>query len=275
MSSNSVREKWRHIIFGTDTPAGRLFDQLVILAILTSVVAVMLDSIAGIHDQYGKPLFIVEWFFTLAFTAEYIVRLWVSERPTHYARSFFGIVDLLAILPSYLSLFIPGANFLLTIRILRVMRVFRVLRLLSFMSEATTLTRALIRARRKIAVFMLSVSLVIVVFGSLMYLVEGPENGFTSIPKSIYWAIVTVTTVGYGDISPNTPLGQIIAALAMFTGYAIIAVPTGIVTAEITQAVHAERFARECSKCHLTDHQRDARYCRNCGNQLSNPRDEA
>ena len=268
MSTPTLREKWRHIIFGTDTVEGRLFDQLLIVAILLSVVAVMLDSIQSIHNRYGALLYLVEWFFTLLFTVEYLVRLWISDRPLRYARSFFGVVDLLAILPTYLSLLVPGANYLLTIRTLRVLRVFRVLRLFEFMSEANVLARALLRARRKVAVFLLSVLVVITVFGSLMYIIEGPENGFTSIPESIYWAIVTVTTVGYGDISPNTPLGQVIASLAMITGYAIIAVPTGIVTAEISSAIHAERFSRECPNCHLHDHQRDARFCRRCAAQL-------
>ncbi|ASK34324.1 ion transporter [Alcanivorax sp. N3-2A] len=267
----SLRDRWWHIIFGTDTEAGRRFDQLLIVAILASVVAVMLDSVASIHQRYGAWLYGIEWFFTLLFTVEYGIRLWVSERPARYARSFFGVVDLLSVIPTYLSLLIPGTNFLLTIRALRVLRVFRVLKLAAFMSEANQLGAALIRTRRKIAVFMFSVLVVIVIFGSLMYVVEGPVNGFTSIPRSIYWAIVTVTTVGYGDISPQTPLGQVVASLAMITGYAIIAVPTGIITAEISAAHVARRYQRECPGCHRHDHDPDARFCKQCGSDLPKP----
>ena len=266
----SLRKRWQHIIFGTDTPAGQLFDTLLILTIVVSVIAVMLDSVERIHNRYGHWLYMAEWFFTLLFTAEYMIRLWVSERPLRYARSFFGIVDLVSILPTYLSLFVPGANYLLTIRALRVLRVFRVLKLVSFMREANLLAQALIEARRKVAIFMFTVLVLITIFGSLMYVIEGPASGFTSIPVSVYWAVVTVTTVGYGDISPATPLGQAIASLAMITGYAIIAVPTGIVTAEIASAIQhdRDRFRRECPKCHLHMHETDAHYCRRCGEHL-------
>ncbi|WP_083851671.1 ion transporter [Alcanivorax hongdengensis] len=265
---DTQRQRWRHIIFGTDTPAGQLFDQLLIIAIIASVAAVMLDSVAGIHERFGSWLYAAEWFFTILFTLEYVVRLWVSERPVRYARSFFGVVDLLSVIPTYLSLFVPGSNYLLTIRALRVLRVFRVMKLAKFMGEANQLGLALVRTRRKIAVFMFSVVVVIIIFGSLMYVVEGPHNGFTSIPRSIYWAVVTITTVGYGDISPQTPFGQFIASLAMITGYAIIAVPTGIVTAEISAARVALRFQRECTQCHHHDHDLDARFCKQCGTVL-------
>ena len=262
------RVRWRHIIFGTDTPAGQRFDQWLLVAIVASVVAVMLDSVESINRQYGMPLRIAEWCFTLLFTVEYGVRLWVSANPWRYARSFFGVVDLLSILPTYLSLFIPGAHYLLTMRALRILRLFRVMKLVSFMNEAGFLMNALYRARRKIGVFLFSVLVVMLIFGSIMYVVEGPAHGFTSIPRSIYWAIVTVTTVGYGDITPGTTIGQAIAALAMLTGYAIIAVPTGIVTAEISHAMVKRRFERECSHCHLHEHDEDARYCRRCGHEL-------
>lgn len=264
----SLRLRLRRIIFGTDTPAGRLFDEALIVVIIASVVAVMLDSVRPINQAYGDWLYLLEWGFTLLFTVEYLVRLWVSDRPGRYAFSFYGMVDLLSVLPTYLSLVAPGTNYLLTIRILRVLRIFRVMRLLSFMSEASFLASALVRARRKIGVFLFTVIVVMISFGSLMYVIEGPENGFTSIPRSIYWAIVTVTTVGYGDITPHTILGQAIAALAMITGYAIIAVPTGIVTAEITSAMHQDRFRRECPNCHLLDHELDARHCKRCGEKL-------
>lgn len=264
----SLRQRWRHIIFGTDTPAGQLFDVLLIIGILASVVAVMLDSVASLRESYGSWLYAAEWFFTIVFTLEYGVRLWVSERPLRYARSFYGVVDLLSIIPTYLSLFVAGSNYLLTIRALRVLRVFRVMKLVKFMGEANQLGLALVRTRRKIAIFMFSVFVVIVIFGSVMYVVEGPNNGFSSIPRSIYWAIVTITTVGYGDISPQTPLGQLIASLAMITGYAIIAVPTGIVTAEISAARTSMQYERECTECHWHSHDPDARFCKQCGSQL-------
>lgn len=276
MEEHSLRVRWRHIIFGTDTPAGQRFDQLLLVAILASVVSVMLDSVESINRVYGQQLALIEWFFTFLFTVEYLVRLWVSARPTHYARSFYGIVDLLAILPTYISLFIPGTQYLLTMRALRILRLFRVLKLVSFMNEAGFLWNSLMRARRKIGVFLFSVLIMMLIFGSVMYVVEGPESGFTSIPQSIYWAIVTITTVGYGDISPVTPLGQGIASLAMLTGYAIIAIPTGIVTAEISQAMVRRRFERECSSCHLHEHDEDAKYCRRCGHELpGRPEDQS
>ena len=264
----SLRIRWRHIIFGTDTTAGRRFDQLLLVAILASVAAVMLESVASVRAVYGRQLQLIEWIFTILFTIEYLVRLWVSARPAHYARSFFGIVDLLAILPTYISLFIPGTHYLLTMRALRILRLFRVMKLVSFMDEAGFLLSALLRARRKISVFFFSVLVIMLIFGSLMYVVEGPEHGFTSIPVSIYWAIVTMTTVGYGDISPGTPFGQAIASLAMLTGYSIIAIPTGIVTAEISQAMVRRKFERECGHCHLHEHDEDAKYCRRCGHEL-------
>ena len=264
----TLRQRWQHIIFGTDTPAGQLFDIILIVAILGSVIAVMLDSVSSLHEEYGVALYAAEWFFTILFTIEYTIRLWVSERPLRYARSFFGVVDLLSIIPTYLSLLIPGSNYLLTIRALRVLRVFRVMKLAKFMGEANQLGIALIRTRRKIAVFMFSVFVVIIIFGSLMYVVEGPEHGFSSIPQSIYWAIVTITTVGYGDISPQTGLGQLIASLAMITGYALIAVHTGIVTAEISAARVSMRYERECPGCHRHSHEPDARFCQQCGEEL-------
>lgn len=275
MNSTPLRERWRHIIFGTDTRPGQLFDEALLVLILLSVVAVMLDSVASINARYGDWLRIAEWSFTLLFTLEYAIRLWVSERPARYARSFFGIVDLLAILPTYISLFLPGTQYLLTLRALRILRLFRILKLVAFMNEANFLWRALFQARRKIGIFLFSVLIVMLTFGSLMYVIEGPAHGFTSIPRSIYWAIVTVTTVGYGDISPGTPLGQAIASLAMITGYSIIAVPTGIVTAEISQAMVRRRFERECAQCHLHEHEEDARYCRRCGDALPEPGQDA
>lgn len=267
----SLRERWRHIVFGTDTVAGRRFDQLLILAIVVSVAAVMVDSVQTLHQRFGLWLYGLEWFFTVLFTVEYLIRLWISEHPLRYARSFFGLVDLLSVLPTYLSLLIPGSHYLLTIRALRVLRVFRVLKLANLMNEANQLGLALVRTRRKIAVFMFAVAVIITIFGSLMYVIEGPAHGFTSIPRSVYWAVVTVTTVGYGDIAPQTPFGQLIASLAMITGYAIIAVPTGIVTAEISAARVTARYQRECPGCHRHDHAPDARFCKQCGTALPRP----
>ena len=263
-----LRTRLRRIVFGTDSRAGQAFDEILIVAILVSVVAVMLDSVQSIHERYGAALYVVEWAFTVLFTLEYLLRLWVSDRPLRYARSFYGLVDLAAVLPTYLSLLIPGAHYLLSIRLLRALRIFRVLRLFGFMREANFLVDALVQGRRKIGVFLFTVLILMVIFGTLMYVVEGPENGFTSIPVSIYWAIVTITTVGYGDISPVTGLGRAIAAVAMLTGYAIIAVPTGIVTAEMTALIQRERHRRACAQCGLREHEADAHFCRRCGTAL-------
>jgi voltage-gated potassium channel len=268
MSKPTLRESWRHIIFGTDTRAGALFDQLLIVTILISVLAVMLDSVESVHADWHQELYLAEWFFTILFSIEYLVRLWVSERPTRYARSFFGVVDLLSVIPTYLSLVLPGANYMLTIRFLRVLRIFRVLKLVQFMSEAGELAESLLRARRKIGVFMFSILVLMVLFGSLMYVIEDPSSGFTSIPMSIYWAVVTITTVGYGDIVPQTELGKAISNLAMITGYAIIAVPTGIVSAEISASATRRKFGRECPNCHLSEHEPDALFCKRCGTEL-------
>ena len=269
----NFREKWRHIIFGTDTIEGQRFDKLLILCIIASVLLVMLDSVAALHKQYGEYIYIAEWGFTLIFTAEYCFRLIVSHQPKRYARSFYGVVDLLAILPTYISLFVIGANYLMVIRLLRVLRIFRVLKLLEYMGEARILMLALGNARKKITVFILAVSVLSMLFGSLLYVIEGEASGFTSIPRSIYWAIVTITTVGYGDISPQTPLGQMIASVVMLMGYAIIAIPTGIVTAELALLGNKGGNSNlttgiECSNCHKHFHLDNAKYCNNCGSSL-------
>lgn len=229
----SWRERIYRIIFEAETPAGKAFDLALIFFILLSVILVMLDSIPGIHDVIGMWLLAGEWLITILFTLEYLLRLCVARRPGRYAWSFYGVVDLLSILPTYLGIFFPGMHFLTTVRILRILRIFRVLKLVQFLGEGNNLWQALKRSRHKIIVFLTTVLTVVVVVGSLMYTIEGADAGFTSIPKSIYWAIVTMTTVGYGDIAPITPLGQIVASLLMITGYGIIAVPTGIVTSEM------------------------------------------
>lgn len=268
---SALQTKVYDVIFGTETPAGRRFDLLLITAILLSVLAILLDSIEPIHNRYGSLLISVEWFFTLLFTYEYIVRIWCAYNPKAYIKSFYGVVDLLSVLPTYIALLIPGANLLLVVRLLRVLRIFRVLKLFQYMSETQVLLRSLLMARRKILIFLFSVLILVTIFGSLMYLIEGPKFGFSSIPRSIYWAIVTVTTVGYGDITPGTTFGQIIAALAMLTGYAIIAVPTGIISAEIISEIQKQRLTIRCSNCERAGHETDAKFCRHCGTELPKP----
>lgn len=265
--TNSLRRQLHRIIFGTNTPAGARFDQLLILVIIASVMAVMLDSVSGVSQRHGQLLLVAEWIFTVLFTLEYLVRIWVSDHPRRYIFSFYGIIDLLSILPTYLSLFFVGANYLLIIRIFRVLRIFRVMKLVHYSKEAQILLIAMRNSRRKIIIFMLFVAVLAMIYGALMYLIEGSEHGFTSIPRSVYWAIVTITTVGYGDITPSTPLGQALASFVMLTGYAIIAVPTGIVTAELTALSHSMKII-ECSKCHRNSHEKEANYCRQCGEKL-------
>lgn len=269
---DSPLKKWQltlnDVIFGAESKAGKRFDVVLIVAILLSVLAVMLDSVLELQQQFGMTLYIVEWIFTIAFTLEYVLRLSCVRYPLKYAFSFYGIVDLLSIIPTYLSIFLPGANSLLVIRILRILRVFRILKLFNYMHESDQLLKALRSSKRKILIFLFFVTTNVVVFGCIMYLVEGPQNGFTSIPKSMYWAIVTLTTVGYGDITPTTIIGQFIASATMITGYAIIAVPTGIYTAELTRAMRTEKDARGCLGCGKTSHESDAKFCRVCGEAL-------
>lgn len=263
------RTRWRtvlhEVIFEADTPAGKAFDILLIVSILTSVAAVMLDSIAAVQSLYGSLLYRIEWFFTLIFTAEYLLRLLCVGRPFKYAVSFYGVADLLAIIPTYLSLFLPGSQHLLVIRILRILRIFRILKLIPYLGEAQLLLKALRASGRKIAVFLYTVLTLVVIFGSLMYVIEGGEHGFTSIPRSIYWAIVTMTTVGYGDIAPQTSLGQALASIVMIFGYGIIAVPTGIVTVEMSQAYGRKVSTQACPECSAEGHDVDASHCKFCG----------
>ncbi|MDN3640524.1 ion transporter [Simiduia curdlanivorans] len=263
-----LKARVANIIFGYDTPAGRAFDLVLIALIVASVLVMMLESIAGLRGAWRGTLSWAEWIFTLIFTAEYITRVYVAPNRWAYIKSFYGLVDLLSILPSYLGLFFGDLNYLLIIRLLRVLRIFRILKLARYLQEANVLVRSMLMARRKILVFFSSVLVLTTVFGSLMYVVEGPHNGFTSIPKSIYWAIVSITTVGYGDITPHTPLGQVLAALVMLTGYSIIAIPTGIFTAELVQQVSRQRMDVQCSNCQKNNHEVDADYCRACGAAL-------
>lgn len=265
---NPVRARVHEVIFEADTKAGRLFDLALIWSILISVAAVMLDSVAAVRARHGDVLAAVEWFFTILFTIEYLLRLWCIGRPLRYATSFFGVVDVLAILPTYLSLFLPGSRYLLVIRILRVLRIFRVLKLVQYLEEAQLMIRALRAAGRKIAVFFATVMSLVVVFGSVMYIIEGEAHGFTSIPRSIYWAIVTMTTVGYGDISPQTAVGQALAAVIMLIGFTIIAVPTGIVASEMSRAQGRQVSTQSCRQCAAEGHDADARHCKRCGAAL-------
>ena len=264
----TFRHQLHEIIFEADTAPGKWFDVLLIFSIVVSVVLVMLDSVGSIQAVYGQWLYVGEWIFTLLFTVEYLLRLFCVQRPLLYARSFFGVVDLLAILPTYLSVMLPGGQYFIIIRVLRLLRIFRVFKLVQFLSEARLLIGALRASYRKIAVFLCTVMTMVIIFGALMYVVEGAANGFTSIPRSIYWAIVTMTTVGYGDISPQTDLGQALAAIIMIIGYGTIAVPTGIVTVELSQAVHRGVSTQACPGCGVDGHDRDARFCKYCGERL-------
>jgi voltage-gated potassium channel len=262
------RGKLYDIIFLAESRAGKLFDIVLIVAILLSVVVVMLDSVEQFSRMHRPLLRALEWVFTALFTIEYVLRLMSVRVQRKYALSFYGLIDLFAVLPTYISLILPGSQYLVVIRALRVLRVFRILKLAQYMGEASVLLRALRASRYKIVVFMFTVLAIVLIVGSAMYLIEGSEAGFTSIPRGVYWAIVTLTTVGYGDISPQTPWGQALASLVMIMGYAIIAVPTGIVTVELAQATREGRFVRQCSICGATDHESDARYCRHCGGSL-------
>ncbi len=263
------REKLRIVIFEADTPIGKLFDEIVIFVIIASVFAVMLESVAGIKSQFGEILFWLEWFFTIVFTIEYIVRIYCIHKPFRYIFSFFGIVDLLAILPTYLSLLITGTHILVVVRILRVLRIFRILKLTKYIAEAQTLSVALAASRRKITIFLTSIVVLVVILGSTMYVIEGAEHGFTSIPHSMYWAVVTLTTVGYGDVAPHTNLGKALASVVMILGYAIIAVPTGIVSAEIAKSQqNVKPSTRICPECNKEGHDVDSQFCRYCGEEL-------
>ena len=262
------REKIHEIIFEADTPAGKRFDVFLIAAITISVLAVMLESVEAIRAEYGTLLDIVEWTFTILFAIEYILRLISVRNPRLYAVSILGIVDLVSILPSFIALYYVGAETFLVVRVLRVLRIFRVFKLAEYIGEANTLMVALHASRKKITIFLYSIFIFVVVFGSVMYLIEGADNGFTSIPKSVYWAIVTLTTVGYGDMVPQTQIGQMIAATVMILGYAIIAVPTGIYSAELARAVKNEVSSAACLNCSEDGHDADADFCKYCGARL-------
>ncbi|MES2262514.1 MAG: ion transporter [Pseudomonadota bacterium] len=260
------------VIFESDTHAGRLFDLILIGAIVLSVVVVVLASVAPVARDYGTVLQACEWVFTLLFTLEYLARLLCVRRPLRYARSFFGVIDLLSILPSYISLFIPAAHVLLDVRILRLLRMFRIMKLTLYIEEYGMLGRALMASRRKILIFLSVVMLIVFLLGTVMYVVEGPAHGYTSIPTSVYWAISTVTTVGFGDLVPKTDLGRTISSLMMLLGWGILAVPTGIISSEIShQRGSVQGPPRDCPACGSTGHDARARYCKDCGAALPAP----
>lgn len=267
-SDQPLRARLHEVIFEADTPAGRAFDALLLLLIVTSVTVVMLESVASVRDEHGWLLIRLEWLFTGLFTIEYLLRLYSVRAPWKYATSFFGVVDLLAVIPTYVSLLIPGAQALLVIRVLRVLRIFRVFKLAEYLNESRALWVALKASSRKIFVFLFAIMNIVVVMGALIYVIEGPARGFSSIPTSMYWAVVTVTTVGYGDLAPITAAGKLVAVVLMLVGYGIIAVPTGIVSAEVVKVVRGQISTQACLHCGAEGHQYDAVHCRKCGEKL-------
>jgi voltage-gated potassium channel len=265
-ANDLLRKKIYVVIFRSDTPAGRLFDLILLVLISLSILSVFLESVASLRANYGMLIHTVEWVFTILFTLEYAVRIYSSDKPFKYIFSFYGLIDLIAIVPTYISLFFVGTHYLIVIRAFRLLRVFRILKLSRFMSEGNVLKNALKASMYKIVVFLASVVTLVTIIGTLMYVVEGDASGFTSIPVSIYWAIVTITTVGYGDISPESPLGQFLASILMIIGYGIIAVPTGIVSVEMARAT--EEAKRKCPSCNFPIHSGGDRYCAHCGYKL-------
>ncbi|WP_277372422.1 ion transporter [Pseudomonas sp. AA-38] len=267
------QQSWRQrlyiIIFETSTPAAQRFDNWLLVTILASLVVVMLDSVERFHSQHAELFSTLEWFFTALFAIEYGLRLYCSPKPMRYAFSFFGLVDLLAVLPAILALVFADAQYLMIVRAIRMIRIFRVLKLRQYLNQANFLLVALRGSRQKIVVFLVTVSTLVTVFGALMYVIEGPSNGFTSIPISIYWAVVTLTTVGFGDITPQTPVGQMLATMVMITGYSIIAVPTGIFTAELANAMRQDgSMEHDCPHCRKPFHEHSAAFCNRCGGPL-------
>ncbi|MEO1517808.1 MAG: ion transporter [Bacteroidota bacterium] len=272
---NPLKEKIHEVIFEADTPVGKYFDIALIVAIIASVVIVMLESVESLNEKYGRLFLFIEYFFTIFFTIEYLLRIYCVYRPWKYMSSFYGIIDLLAVAPTYLTLLIPGSQYFLSIRILRLIRVFRIFKMGHFIQQGDIIVQALKASRTKIAVFLYFVLLLVTIIGSIMYLIEGGSNsGFTSIPRSIYWAIVTLTTVGFGDITPQTELGQFFSAIVMILGYAVIAVPTGIVSSEFVSQYRSrsQLSTQACRYCGEDGHDNDALYCKYCGELLNEPK---
>ncbi len=269
-AAGPLRERLWRIIFLSDTPAGRAFDIVLLWLIGLSVIVVMLESVESLRAQYDFAFRVAEWVFTILFTIEYVARLSVVRQPMRYAKSFFGIIDLLAFVPTYLELLLAGSHYLMILRVLRLLRMFRVLKMAHHIGEAGVLVNALLASRAKISVFLFSVMALVCVEGTVMYLLEHSVNaGFRNIPQSIYWAIVTITTVGYGDVAPTTVLGKMMASVIMLTGFAILAVPTGVVTAELGREISKHRRShRQCRECGWDDHDSRARHCQQCGVRL-------
>ncbi|MFY0601213.1 MAG: ion transporter [Cyclobacteriaceae bacterium] len=257
------------VVFGTETKAGKVFDIVLLCIIVASILAVMLESVKELSIKFDEVFTIFEWTFTIFFTIEYFLRVWITKRPSSYIFSPLGIIDLVALLPTYITIFVTGGSYLMVIRAIRLLRVFRIFKLTRYLNEAKVLGEALKGSRRKILVFMGAVSALVIITGTLMYMIEGGENGFSSIPRSIYWAVVTVTTVGYGDIAPQTVIGQSFATLLMLMGYAIIAVPTGIMTSELSKMDKIERRlnSKNCLICQ-TENPKEANFCNHCGNEF-------
>ena len=277
MSQKAHTKNWKNrlheIIYEADTSAGKSFDVIILIMILASVILVMLESVSYIDKEYATLFNILEWIITIVFTIEYFLRIIAISKPKNYIFSFYGIIDFLSTVPKYLSLLFVGTHALVALRALRLLRVFRILKLARFIGESNNLVSSLKASRAKISVFLFAVLIVSIILGTVMYLIEGPEHGFTSIPRSVYWCIVTLTTVGYGDISPETPLGQFIASIVMILGYGIIAVPTGIVSAEYAQQTKENKIplnTQHCSNCNADNHLDDAKFCHNCGYTLFN-----
>lgn len=273
MNKNSSQKKWKHtlheIIYEADTRAGKVFDVILLILILLSIALVMLESVGSIDQKYHQQLYIAEWIVTGLFSLEYIARIISIKKPTKYIFSFYGIIDFLSTIPMYLSTFFVGTHSLVALRALRLLRVFRILKLARFIGESNNLIRALRASRARISVFLFSVLIVCIILGTIMYLIEGGENGFTSIPRSVYWAIVTMTTVGYGDIAPQTPFGQFVASAIMILGYAIIAIPTGIVSSEMSKIDKIHTNTQSCRNCSFAGHDDDALFCNHCGTELN------
>ncbi|RKZ34015.1 ion transporter [bacterium] len=267
-NSLTFRARMHQIIFEADTIAGKIFDIILLIVILLSVIVVMLESVASVEWKYGNFLRTAEWVFTIIFTIEYILRLWCVRKSLKYAFSFYGIVDFFGFIPTYISIFVPGTHFLIVIRIIRLVRIFRIFKLTRYLREGQIMLKAIRASKPKIIVFLVSVLTAVITIGSMMYLIEGAEHGFSNIPKSIYWAVVTMTTVGYGDISPQTPLGQFLSMIVMILGYAIIAVPTGIISFDIMKTIQDKVSTQVCPECSREGHDSDAKYCKFCGSKL-------